>query len=103
MVGIRAAPEKKPPPDLFHHPRACRGRVDGWLTGQGLQSLKPLAPSSSASSASKGRLRFDPRKPDGTPRKLLDTSRLAALGWQPRIRLADGLADAYRACLATLG
>jgi GDP-L-fucose synthase len=51
----------------------------------------------------KGRLRFDPRKPDGTPRKLLETSRLAALGWQPRIRMADGLADAYRAYLATLG
>jgi len=43
-----------------------------------------------------GRLRFDPERPDGTPRKLLDTSRLAALGWRPRIPLDQGLADTYR-------
>ena len=42
-----------------------------------------------------GRLRFNPDYPDGTPRKLLDVSRLAALGWQPRIGLRDGLASAY--------
>jgi GDP-L-fucose synthase len=43
-----------------------------------------------------GRLRFDPARPDGTPRKLLDVSRLAALGWQPRIPLDQGLAATYR-------
>jgi GDP-L-fucose synthase len=43
-----------------------------------------------------GRLRYDPAHPDGTPRKLLDTSRLSALGWQPRISLDEGLADTYR-------
>jgi GDP-L-fucose synthase len=43
-----------------------------------------------------GRLRFDPERPDGTPQKLLDTSRLGALGWQPRIPLAHGLAATYR-------
>jgi GDP-L-fucose synthase len=43
----------------------------------------------------RGALRFDPSKPDGTPRKLLDTSRLTALGWQPKIRFADGLASTY--------
>ena len=43
-----------------------------------------------------GRLCYDPSKPDGTPRKLLDITRLSALGWQPRIGLAEGLADAYR-------
>jgi GDP-L-fucose synthase len=42
-----------------------------------------------------GQLRFDPSKPDGTPRKLLDTSRLSALGWQPTITLEDGLASTY--------
>jgi len=35
-----------------------------------------------------GSLRFDPSRPDGTPRKLLDTTRLTALGWKPRIGLA---------------
>jgi GDP-L-fucose synthase len=43
-----------------------------------------------------GRLRYDTSRPDGTPQKLLDTSRLTALGWRPRIALDDGLADAYR-------
>ena len=43
-----------------------------------------------------GRLRFDPARPDGTPRKLLDISRLSALGWQPRIPLEEGLAATYR-------
>ena len=43
-----------------------------------------------------GAIRFDRSKPDGTPRKLLDTSRLTALGWRPKIALADGLAATYR-------
>jgi GDP-L-fucose synthase len=43
-----------------------------------------------------GRLRFDPGRPDGTPQKLLDVSRLAALGWRARIPLDEGLADTYR-------
>jgi GDP-L-fucose synthase len=43
-----------------------------------------------------GELRFDTGKPDGTPRKLLDVSRLNALGWKPKISLRDGLAATYR-------
>ena len=43
-----------------------------------------------------GELVFDATRPDGTPRKLMDSSRLAALGWQSRIGLRAGLADAYR-------
>lgn len=42
-----------------------------------------------------GRLNFDASKPDGTPRKLLDTARLTALGWKPRISLRDGIAGTY--------
>jgi GDP-L-fucose synthase len=44
-----------------------------------------------------GRIRYDPAKPDGTPRKLLDTERLSALGWQPRVALKEGLERTYRA------
>ncbi|HEY0794099.1 MAG TPA: hypothetical protein VGD78_23765, partial [Chthoniobacterales bacterium] len=42
-----------------------------------------------------GSLVFDASKPDGTPRKLLDTSKLRALGWQPRITLKEGLKQVY--------
>jgi GDP-L-fucose synthase len=44
----------------------------------------------------RGKIVFDASKPDGTPRKLLDVSRLTALGWRPKIALREGLADAYR-------
>jgi GDP-L-fucose synthase len=43
----------------------------------------------------KGALAFDPTKPDGTPRKLLDVSRLRGLGWRPRISLKEGIAATY--------
>jgi GDP-L-fucose synthase len=42
-----------------------------------------------------GGLRFDTTKPDGTPRKLLDTTRLTALGWKPRIELKAGIQATY--------
>ena len=42
-----------------------------------------------------GELRFDTTKPDGTPRKLLDISRLLALGWKPRIPLREGIRQTY--------
>ena len=43
-----------------------------------------------------GRIRYDRSRPDGTPRKLLDVSRLTALGWQSRIRLEDGIRQTYK-------
>ncbi len=43
-----------------------------------------------------GEIRTDPSKPDGTPRKLMDSSRLNAMGWRPRIALKDGIAATYR-------
>lgn len=48
----------------------------------------------------RGRLAFDASKPDGTPRKLLDLSRLHATGWRARIPLRKGLSDTYRWFLA---
>jgi GDP-L-fucose synthase len=44
-----------------------------------------------------GALRFDTSKPDGTPRKLLDVSRLFALGWRPRVDIEQGIGLAYQA------
>ena len=43
-----------------------------------------------------GEIVFDTSKPDGTPRKLLDTSKINALGWKARISLLDGLASTYQ-------
>ena len=45
----------------------------------------------------KAEITFDASKPDGTPRKLLDVSRLAALGWRARTPLREGLSRAYAA------
>lgn len=49
-----------------------------------------------------GELRFDTTKPDGTPRKLLDSHLIQSLGWKPRIGLEDGLREAYGAFQETL-
>jgi GDP-L-fucose synthase len=43
----------------------------------------------------KGAIVFDTARPDGTPSKLLDVTRLAAIGWKARIALREGLTQAY--------
>lgn len=43
-----------------------------------------------------GSIEFDPDKPDGTPRKLMDSSRINSLGWQAKVGLEDGLVATYR-------
>ncbi len=48
----------------------------------------------------RGEIRYDTSKPDGTPRKLLDVSRLAAMGWRARIDLKEGLQQTYQWFLA---
>jgi GDP-L-fucose synthase len=50
-----------------------------------------------------GEVVYDPSKPDGTPRKLLDVSRLAALGWKARVGLREGIAETYAWYLAHSG
>lgn len=47
-----------------------------------------------------GAVATDPSKPDGTPRKLMDVSRLLELGWKPGITLEDGLKETYQCFLA---
>ena len=49
-----------------------------------------------------GSILTDPTKPDGTPRKLLDISKIQATGWSPQVPFADGLAAAYQDFLSTL-
>jgi len=59
-------------------------------------SIRDLAGLVQASVGYAGRIVTDPSKPDGTPRKLLDVTRLATLGWKARIALADGIDETYR-------
>jgi GDP-L-fucose synthase len=49
------------------------------------------------------RIEWDPAKPDGTPRKLLDVARISALGWRPTVALDDGIRRAYADYLTTSG
>jgi GDP-L-fucose synthase len=66
------------------------------------QTIKAMAEMVSAVVGFQGRLRFDTSKPDGTPKKQLDVSRLAELGWRPKISLDKGLKLAYQQFLAKL-
>ena len=43
-----------------------------------------------------GTIHWDATQPDGTPRKLMDTTRLNSLGWSPKIPLEDGIRGAYQ-------
>lgn len=58
-------------------------------------SIEELARLVATAVGYEGRIEFDPSKPDGSPRKLLDSSRLRAMGWQPSTGLEQGLAAAY--------
>jgi GDP-L-fucose synthase len=64
----------------------------GW--GQDV-TIRELAEMIAAVSGFRGRLLYDSSKPDGTPRKLLDTSRLTSLGWTPKILLKEGIERTY--------
>ncbi|MBD9655756.1 GDP-L-fucose synthase [Pseudomonas sp. PDM12] len=64
-------------------------------TGQDC-TIRELAETIARVTEFQGRLSFDSSKPDGTPRKLMDVSRLAKLGWTSSIDLETGLRDAYR-------
>jgi GDP-L-fucose synthase len=55
-------------------------------------SIRELADMVAAAAGYDGRIEWDTSKPDGTPRKLLDVSRLRSLGWQPQIDLPTGIA-----------
>jgi GDP-L-fucose synthase len=58
-------------------------------------SIRELAETISDVVGYEGELVFDSTKPDGTPRKLLDNSRIEALGWSPEVSLREGLSRAY--------
>ena len=58
-------------------------------------SIRDLASTMAAVTGYQGQIVFNPAHPDGTPRKILDSQRVQALGWQPRIDLKTGLQETY--------
>lgn len=58
-------------------------------------SIAELATMIAGVTGFRGEIRFDPTRPDGTPRKLMDTSKLRSLGWEARVPLREGLDRAY--------
>jgi GDP-L-fucose synthase len=88
---------------LFIMDTISAGQVPGNLVnvGSGQEvSIRALAELVQKTVGHTGELAWDPSKPDGTPRKLLDTTRLANLGWRAQITLADGLRTTYAHFLA---
>ena len=65
----------------------------GW--GEDL-SIHELAAMVSEVVGYRGSIEWDPSKPDGTPRKLLDIGKISALGWKPQIGLREGIESTYR-------
>ena len=58
-------------------------------------TIKELAEAVGKTVGYQGEITFDPSKPDGTPRKLMDSTRLNSLGWTPKVNLVKGLSFAY--------
>ena len=60
-------------------------------------TIKELAQAVAKATGYQGKISFDPSKPDGSPRKWMDSGRLNKLGWKPRVDLESGLRAAYSA------
>ena len=66
------------------------------IVGSGKEvTIKELAETVKAVVGFKGEIEWDTSKPDGTPRKLMDSSRLLSKGWKPQIEMSEGIARAY--------
>ncbi len=75
------------------------GEIVNVGTGEDV-TIKELAETVQQNVGYQGKIRWDTTKPDGTPRKLLDVSRLHALGWMHKISLQRGIAETYQWFLA---
>jgi GDP-L-fucose synthase len=83
--------------DAGRHARDTRPTLSHINVGMGTDcTIRELAETLVRVVGFTGQLTFDGTRPDGTPRKLMDGSRLSSLGWRPRVALEDGLAETYR-------
>jgi GDP-L-fucose synthase len=65
--------------------------------GTGVEcTIRDLAETVAEVTSYEGKISFDTSKPDGAPRKLLDTAKVSALGWRAKIPLREGLEEVYR-------
>jgi len=78
-----------------------QGNPPDWINvGTGTDvTIRELTEMVAAATGYKGRVLWDASMPDGTPRKLLDVSKLSTLGWKARIGLREGVASTYRSFL----
>jgi GDP-L-fucose synthase len=85
------------PDEVFDHLLAREvGPLINVGTGQDV-TIRELAELVCQTAGFRGRLEFDPSRPDGTPRKLLDVSLVQSLGWVPKISLTEGIRRVYEA------
>ncbi len=82
--------------DVDTYKRETREMLSHINVGSGTDvTIRELAETVARVAGFKGKLSFDASKPDGTPRKLMDVSRLARLGWRYSIELEDGIQETY--------
>jgi GDP-L-fucose synthase len=87
--------------DACAHLLALENPPDWLNVGTGTDvTIKELTETVAAVTGYAGRIHWDTTKPDGTPRKLMDVSKLAGLGWRAKIALRDGIARTYASFLA---
>ncbi|TMV81617.1 GDP-L-fucose synthase [Thioclava sp. BHET1] len=87
------------PPEIYQ--RETQPMLSHINVGSGTDvTIRELAEIVARVTGFEGRLAFDGTKPDGVPRKLMDVSRLARLGWQAKISLEQGIAETYQWFLA---
>ena len=86
------------------HPRDDEGQALAFLNvGTGIDlSIKELAQQVADVVGFNGSIEWDHSKPDGTPKKQLDVSRLTEMGWSAEIQLKDGLERAYKSYLSEI-
>jgi GDP-L-fucose synthase len=90
-VHLLEQPDEVIAPELLSYPRPCFVNL-----GTGVDvTIRELAETVKRVVGYEGKLVFDPSKPDGTPRKLQDVSRIKALGWQARTPLEEGIRLTY--------